>query len=161
MKLFSVLLLLPALLLPTASLQAVEAAPSPLLGRWWLDVSRSALPEAQRPKQVVLEFKDAGGGRWSSHVDIVLHDGKTMKSDGTLALDGTPGPLSGTYGADKANLKLPAPNTLVMQLVDHGTPASTRIYTVADDQATMTETKAFYGHDGTPILQTNLFKRMP
>jgi hypothetical protein len=45
--------------------------------------------------------------------------------------------------------------------VDHGTPASTRIYTVADDQATMTETKAFYAHDGTPILQTNLFKRMP
>jgi len=25
----------------------------------------------------------------------------------------------------------------------------------------MTETKAFYGHDGTPILQTNLFKRIP
>ena len=71
------------------------------------------------------------------------------------------GALSGTYGADKANLKLPAPNTLVMQLVDHGTPASTRIYTVADDHATMTETKAFYAHDGTPILQTNLFKRMP
>ncbi|KAG1340907.1 hypothetical protein G6F61_014886 [Rhizopus arrhizus] len=43
-----------------------------------------------------------------------------MKSDGTLALDGTPGALSGTYGADKANLKLPAPNTLVMQLVEQG-----------------------------------------
>ncbi len=72
-------------------------------------------------------------------MDIVLHDGKTMKSDGTLSLDGTPGALSGTYGADKANLKLPAPNTLVMQLVDHGTPASTRIYTVAADRTTMTE----------------------
>ncbi|MFX5522062.1 hypothetical protein ABTD78_22605, partial [Acinetobacter baumannii] len=51
--------------------------------------------------------------------------------------------------------------TLVMQLVDHGTPASTRIYTVAADRTTMTETKAFYGHDGTPILQTNLVKRIP
>jgi len=49
----------------------------------------------------------------------------------------------------------------VMQLVDHDTPASTRIYTVAADRTTMTETKAFYGHDGTPILQTNLFKRIP
>lgn len=159
-KLLSAVLLC-ACSLPAGSALAVEASPSPLLGRWSLDTATSALPEAQRPKQVVLEFKDAGGGRWSSHVDIVLHDGKTMKSDGTLALDGTPGALSGTYGADKANLKLPAPNTLVMQLVDHGTPASTRIYTVADDRATMTETKAFYGHDGTPILQTNLFKRMP
>ena len=160
MKLLSAVLL-SALSLPAASALAMEASPSPLLGRWSLDIATSALPEAQRPKHVVLEFKDAGAGRWSSHVDIVLHDGKTMKSDGTLALDGTPGPLSGTYGADKANLKLPAPNTLVMQLVDHGTPASTRIYTVAADRTTMTETKAFYGHDGTPILQTNLFKRIP
>ena len=151
MKLLSAVLL-STLSLPAASALAMEASPSPLLGRWSLDITTSALPEAQRPKQVVLEFKDAGSGRWSSHVDIVLHDGKTMKSDGTLALDGTPGALSGTYGADKANLKLPAPNTLVMQLVDHGTPASTRIYTVADDRATMTETKAFYGHDGTPVL---------
>ncbi|WP_442256161.1 LuxR family transcriptional regulator [Stenotrophomonas maltophilia group sp. RY12688] len=160
MKLLSAVLLC-ACSLPAGLALAVEASPSPLLGRWSLDTATSALPEAQRPKRVVLEFKDAGDGRWSSHVDIVLHDGNTMKSDGTLALDGTPGPLSGTYGADKANLKLPAPNTVVMQLVDHGTPASTRIYTVADDQATMTETKAFYAHDGTPILQTNLFKRMP
>lgn len=160
MKLLSAVLL-SSLSLSAVPALAVEASPSPLLGRWSLDIATSALPEAQRPKQVVLEFKDAGAGRWSSHVDIVLHDGKTMKSDGTLALDGTPGPLSGTYGADKANLKLPAPNTLVMQLVDHGTPASTRIYTVAADRTTMTETKAFYGHDGTPILQTNLFKRIP
>ena len=158
MKLLSAVLL-SALSLPAAS--AMAASPSPLLGRWSLDTATSALPEAQRPKQVVLEFKDAGGGRWSSHVDIVLHDGKSMKSDGTLALDGTPGALSGTYGADQANLKLPAPNTLVMQLVDHGAPASTRIYTVAADHSTMTETKAFFSHDGTPILQTNTFKRLP
>lgn len=160
MKLLSAVLL-SALSLQAGAVQAADASPSPLLGRWSLDVSTSALPQAQRPKNVVLEFKDAGGGRWSSHVDIVLHDGKTMKSDGTLSLDGTPGPLSGSYGADKANLKLPAPNTLVMQLVDHGAPASTRIYTVAADRSTMTETKAFYTHDGTPILQTNLFKRLP
>lgn len=158
--------LLPVLLLSVLSLQApavlaADAAPSPLLGRWALDTATSALPEAQRPQRVTLEFRDAGGGRWSSHVDIVLHDGKAMKSDGTLALDGTPAPLAGTYGANLATLKLPAPNTLVMQLVDHGAPASTRVYTVAADRATMTETKAFFGHDGTPILQTNRFKRLP
>lgn len=158
--------LLSAVLLSALSLQATPAsaeaaAPSPLLGRWSPDIATSALPEAQRPRQVVLEFKEAGEGRWSSHVDIVLHDGKTMKSDGTLALDGTPAPLTGTYGANQAALKLPTPDTLVMQLVDHGAPASTRVYTVAADRSTMTETKAFFGHDGTPILQTNVFKRQP
>ena len=162
MKLLPVVLL-TTLLLPASPLLAADAtpSPSPLLGRWALDIATSALPEAQRPQRVELEFRDVGGGRWSSHVDIVLHDGKPMTSAGTLALDGTPGPLSGTYGADQANLKLPAPNTLVMQLVDHGTPASTRIYTVAADHSTLTETKAFYRRDGTPILQTNLFKRIP
>ncbi len=158
--------LLSAVLLSAVLLQAMPALAespksSPLLGRWSLDIATSALPEAQRPQQVVLEFKDAGAGRWSSHVDIVLHDGKTMKSDGTLALDGTPAALTGSYGANQATLKLPAPNTLVMQLVDHGAPASTRVYTVAADRSTMTETKAFFAHDGTPILQTNLFKRLP
>ncbi|MEG0193930.1 MAG: LuxR family transcriptional regulator [Stenotrophomonas sp.] len=158
--------LLSAVLLSAVLLQAMPALAespksSPLLGRWSLDIATSALPEAQRPQQVVLEFKDADAGRWSSHVDIVLHDGKTMKSDGTLALDGTPAALTGSYGANQATLKLPAPNTLVMQLVDHGAPASTRVYTVAADRSTMTETKAFFAHDGTPILQTNLFKRLP
>ena len=109
----------------------------------------------------MLEFKQAGAGRWSSHVDIVQHDGQVMKSGGTLSLDGTPARLTGTYGADQASMKLPAPGTLVMQLVDHGTPASTRIYTVSADRSTMTETKAFFGRDGTPILQTNTFRRMP
>ena len=85
MKLLSAVLL-SALSLSAVPALAVEASPSPLLGRWSLDIATSALPEAQRPKQVVLEFKDAGAGRWSAHVDIVLHDGKTMKSDGTLAL---------------------------------------------------------------------------
>jgi hypothetical protein len=110
---------------------------------------------------VLLEFKDAGAGRWTTRAEIVDPKGRKMTADSTLPLDGTPGPIAGNYGADVASLSMPAPNVLVMQLVDHGTPASTRIYTVAADRTTMTETKAFYGHDGTPILQTNLFKRIP
>ena len=62
MKLLSAVLL-SALSLPAVPALAVEASPSPLLGRWSLDITTSALPEAQRPKQVVLEFKDAGAGR--------------------------------------------------------------------------------------------------
>ena len=67
MKLLSAVLLC-ACSLPAGSALAVEASPSPLLGRWSLDTATSALPEAQRPKQVVLEcdppsppVKDAQG----------------------------------------------------------------------------------------------------
>ena len=52
-------------------------------------------------------------------------------------------------------------STLVMQLVDHGTPASTRIYTVAADRDRMTESKAFFSQDGKPILMTIHFTRVP
>lgn len=159
--------LLPAVLLcllplQVSTAQAADAAPpSPLLGRWALQISTLPMPEAQRPREVTLEFRQANGKAWHSHAAIVLHDGKAMRSDALLTLDGTPVPLEGTYGANLATATLPAPNTLVMQLVDHGTPASTRIYTVAADHATMTETKAFFSHDGQPVLQTNTFKRVP
>ncbi len=158
MKLLSAVFL-SALSLVAVPALAVEASPSPLLGRWSLDIATSALPEAQRPKQVVLEFRMPG---WT--LEFARRHRAARRQDHEVRWHAVPrryaGALVRHLRADKANLKLPAPNTLVMQLVDHDTPASTRIYTVAD-RTTMTETKAFYGHDGTPILQTNLFKRIP
>ncbi|MEZ0471504.1 hypothetical protein [Luteimonas salinilitoris] len=84
-----------------------------------------------------------------------------MHAEATLPLDGTPGPVTGNYWADVSAMKMPAPNVLVMQLVDHGTPASTRIYSVTGDGGTLTETKAFFNKDGNPILQTTTFTRVP
>lgn len=162
--------LLSAVLLSALSLQVLPAhaagapaapAPSPLLGRWALDIATLPMPPEQRPRQVTLEFAQDDGNAWHSHVDIVLHDGKALTSQASLTLDGKPVKLDGTYFADVATATLPAPNTLVMQLVDHGTPASTRIYSIGTDPQTMTETKAFFSHDGQPILQTNRFRRLP
>lgn len=48
-----------------------------------------------------------------------------------------------------------------MQLADHGTPSSTRIYSVTSDGRRLTETKAFFGKDGSPILHTTIFTRVP
>ncbi|WMJ68403.1 LuxR family transcriptional regulator [Stenotrophomonas sp. 24(2023)] len=160
--------LLSAVALSVLSLQAMPAvaagspaASSPLLGRWALDIATLPMPPEQRPRQVTMEFRQGDGNAWHSHVDIVLHDGKALNSDASLTLDGKPVTLEGSYFADVATATLPAPNTLVMQLVDHGTPASTRIYSVGADPETMIETKAFFSHDGQPILQTNHFKRLP
>ncbi|MBD3826313.1 MULTISPECIES: LuxR family transcriptional regulator [Stenotrophomonas] len=144
-----------------APVTAATPAVSPLAGRWAIDVATLPMPVAQRPRRVVLEFKDAGNGRWSTRAEIVDPRGATMTADSTLPLDGTPGPITGNYGADVASLSMPAPNVLVMQLVDHGTPASTRIYTVAADRDRMTESKAFFSQDGKPILMTIHFTRVP
>lgn len=152
--------LLTVLALQAAPARAESAPTSPLVGRWAMDIARLPMPPEARPRSVTLEFRDPGAGRWSTRVEIVLADGKRMHADSALSLDGTPGPVNGDYWADVAALTMPAPNALVMQLVDHGTPASTRVYSVSGDNGTLTETKAFFGKDGTPILQTIVFTRV-
>jgi hypothetical protein len=153
--------LLTALVVQGPPALAKSPAASPLVGRWALDVAKLPMPAEARPKSVTLNFQDAGGGRWATQVDIVDQNGGKMHAEATLSLDGTPGPVAGNYWADLSAAKMPAPNVLVMQLVDHGTPASTRIYSVTEDGKILTETKAFFSKDGNPILQTTRFTRVP
>jgi len=47
-----------------------------------------------------------------------------------------------------------------MDLVNSGIPASTRVYTVAADGRTLTETGARVGGDGRPTMRTNHFVRL-
>jgi hypothetical protein len=155
-----------AVILTVVALQAVPGfaesqAASPLEGRWAIDVAKLPIPAEARPKSVILDFHDAGEGKWSTQVEILDQNGGSMHAEATLPLDGTPGPVAGNYWANVSAMKMPAPNVLVMQLVDHGNPSSTRIYSVSKDGNTLTETKAFFSKDGSPILQTNLFNRVP
>ncbi|MDR0184220.1 LuxR family transcriptional regulator [Lysobacter arvi] len=145
----------------TALATAGTSDTSPLVGRWALDVSKLEMPAEARPRSVTMEFRDAGGGKWTSRVIIVHASGEQMRAETSLPLDGRPGPIRGNYWADVSAVKMPASNVLVMQLADDGKPASTRIYSVGEDRQTMTETKAIFGEDGTPILQTNHFTRLP
>lgn len=150
-------------LLTAALLAPASAKPppvSPLAGRWAIDVAALPMPPEARPKSVMLEFQDAGDGKWATEVEILDQNGGRMHAQATLPLDGTPGPVTGNYWADVSAAKMPASNVLVMQLVDHGNPSSTRIYSVSEDGDTLTETKAFFSKDGSPILQTNLFHRV-
>ena len=147
------------------ALLALHAAPtfaaSPLIGRWALDVAALPMPPEARPRSVTMEFSQPGDGLWSTHIEIVDPNGGTMDSDATLALDGTPGRITGSYWADVGTARMPAPNVVVLQLAYQGTPSSTRIYSVTEDGSTLTETKAAFHKDGTPFLQTTMFKRMP
>ena len=153
--------LLAAVVLQAAPAFAKPPASSALAGRWAIDVATLPMPPEARPKSVTLEFQDAGNGKWATLVEIVYQTGGKMLAEATLPLDGTPGKVSGNYWADVSAMKMPAPNVLVMQLVDHGNPSSTRVYSVSGDGNTLTETKAFFSKEGSPILQTNLFTRVP
>ena len=66
-----VAMLLAAAAVQVAPAHAQSSNASPLLGSWAVDVSRLPIPPAARPKSVTFTFSDAGGGKWTTSVDIV------------------------------------------------------------------------------------------
>ncbi|MBQ0961593.1 hypothetical protein KAK06_21820 [Ideonella sp. 4Y11] len=148
-----------ALLAPGAWAQ--QAAPSPLLGHWSVDLTRLPIPEAMRPRSVMIRFADAGPQRLSTTVEVVDPRGTVLRADSTSTLDGRATPVSGNLEADTAAFTQPAPGVLVMQLARGGQPASTRIYTVSADGQSMTETVAYFNDAGQPALRANQFQRAP
>lgn len=149
--------LLTALLLHAAP----AFAASPLVGRWALDIASLPMPPEARPKRVTLTFAQPDSSTWQTDIEIVAPDGGRMDSAATLALDGAPGQVTGSYWADVGTAKMPAPNVVVVQLAYQGTPSATRIYSVDAAGTTLTEPKAFFSKDGQPMLQTTTFKPIP
>ncbi|MBX7481522.1 helix-turn-helix domain-containing protein [Qipengyuania qiaonensis] len=140
------------------STQAEAMGTSPLVGRWSLDVSR--IPPEERPQSVTIEFDTSPDGKWTTHVEIVDPDGTRRYAESTARPDGVSVPLTGNMAfIDTGSLRHPEANTLVVTLGKAGKPVSTRVYTVADDRQSMTETIIWAG-DGIPKLPTTHFKRI-
>ena len=137
---------------------SANAQASPLLGNWALDVSR--IPEAERPQRVTISFSISPAKAWTTRVAIVAPDGSVSMAASTASLDGVPVPISGNMGfVDTLSLRQPSPDTLVMTLGKAGKRVSTRVYTVAKDGRSMTETIIWAG-DGVPDLPTTYFTRV-
>jgi len=139
---------------------AVHGAVSrpPLAGIWALDAS--LMPEKERPQRVTMTFQPSQDGKWTTLVEIVAPDGSSKHSESTAALDGVPVPITGNMGfIDTVALRQPAPDTLVMTLGKAGTRVSTRVYTVAKDLKSMTET-IVWSSDNRQKLETTHFNRI-
>lgn len=159
MRVFHAFAFASTLLLSVPS-QAAAQPPS-LIGQWSVDTSRLPMAPDARPKRVTITFKEAGSSRLSMDVVIVYADGAEVHSTGTASLDGTPIAVEGSPEADTAAMKRPEPNVLVLGLSKGGEPASTRVYTVAPDGKSMTETVSALGSDRRPSMRTNYFTRSP
>jgi DNA-binding CsgD family transcriptional regulator len=141
-----------------AAVSSAASQPLPLVGRWSLDASE--MPEAERPQRVTIAFQAAPAGRWTTRVEIVAPDGSSRYSESTAALDGVPVPVSGNMDfIDSVALRQPAPDTLVMTLGKAGARVSTRVYTVARDRRSMTETIVWSGN-GREKLEATRFNRI-
>lgn len=149
-----------ALSLSTHAAPFAKATQATPIGEWSLDTSRLPMAPENRPKRVTIVFKEAGENRLTTDVDILYGDGKEVHSINTTPLDGTPANVTGSPESDVASLTRPEANVLVMVLGLGGKPGSTRIYTVAPDGKSMTETVAAYGEDNRPSLREHYFQRV-
>ncbi|MDZ3830319.1 MAG: hypothetical protein U0S50_00710 [Sphingopyxis sp.] len=139
---------------------AAEAAVSPLIGTWAVDVASLPIPPEARPKSVTITYSDAGAGQWRTLVDVTLPDGKMVQAKSVWSPDGKPVHVEGNLEADTAATRMPEPNVMITALALGGVPGSMRTYTVSPDGRTMTETVVFFTSDGTPGMRTNLFTRV-
>ncbi|MBB4128565.1 hypothetical protein GGR77_003895 [Xanthomonas translucens] len=161
MKMLFAAILAVVVVVPCASAHTDSPKSSPLLGSWAVDVSRLPKPLQERPKSVTLTFGEAGNGKWAVKADIVEQGGGTLHAEGVAALDGRATPVKNNFEADTFALQRTAPNVLVMMLAKDRSAASTRIYTVAADGRSMTETVAAFAPDGSPTMRVNYFTRVP
>jgi len=130
----------------------------PLVGSWSLDAS--LMPEKERPQRVTMTFRASQDGKWTTRVEIIAPDGSSRHAESTAALDGVPVPVTGNMDfIDTVALRQPAPDTLVMTLGKAGARVSTRVYTVARDLKSMTET-IVWSSDKLQKLETAHFNRI-
>ncbi len=150
-----ILLAAAATILATPSLALAASAPSQLLGTWALDLTSMSIPPEVRPASVTLTLADFSTGEWQVKYVIVGKDGGVRTMMSRDRLDGTSVAIIGDQmEADSVALSQPASNVLVMGLAKQGRPGSVRIYTVAADARSMTESAANVGDDGKPFVRT-------
>jgi hypothetical protein len=155
-----VLILVAALCAAQCPSTAEASSKSPLLGTWTLDLNSMPIPAEFRPVSVTLTLADAGQSVWPVSYTIVGKDGSVRKTWSRDKLDGTPVAIEGDQmEADSVALSKPAHNVLVMGLSKNGRPGSVRVYTVATDARTMSESAANVGDDGKPFVRSFRWKR--
>ena len=141
-----------------SAVYSAASRPLPLVGSWSLDAS--LMPAKERPQRVTMTFRALPDGKWTTLVEIVAPDGSSRHAESTAALDGVPVPISGNMDfIDTVALRQPAPDTLVMTLGKAGARVSTRVYTVAKDLKSMTET-IVWSSDNRQKLETTQFNRI-
>lgn len=143
---------------PPDAVYSAASKPLPLVGSWSLDASQ--MPEKERPQRVTMTFRPSQDGKWTTRVEVIGPDGSSKHSESTAALDGVPVPIAGNMDfIDSVALRQPAPDTLVMTLGKAGARVSTRVYTVAKDLKSMTET-IVWSADSRQKLETTHFNRI-
>jgi len=93
-------------------------------------------------------------------IDIEASDGTVVHAGGsTIKPDGSAVHVQGSMDVDVVSITIPNSRTLVMGAGFKGHPASSRVWTLADDGKEMLEIAIRHLPDGTPYVRRFYWKR--
>lgn len=111
--------------------------PSPFVGKWVVDISKSTFEPAQPPKSNTATTTEAPGGLHTA-VDIVEADGSNTHMEYTIPLGGTKAtPVTGTEYADSISATFPSARTVKYSLSKSGKVIESGTLTVSKSGKTM------------------------
>lgn len=140
-----------------SSAVALAARPHELAGTWVVDVSRIEQPNP--PKSVTLTLVERDAGTFEMSIDIETSDGQIIHAGGPFKPDGSSVRVQGSMDVDVVSMTMPNSRTLVMGGGFGGKPASSRVWTLADDGQEMVEIAIRHLPDGTPYVRKFHWKR--
>jgi hypothetical protein len=127
------------------------AKPHELVGTWVVDVSRIEQPNP--PKSVTMTLAETEAGSFKLSIDIETPDGEIMHAGGVFNPDGSVVRVKDNMDYDVVSMTMPNSRTLVMGGGFGGRPASSRVWTLADDGKEMVEIAIRHLPDGTPYMR--------
>jgi hypothetical protein len=140
-----------------SSAVAFAAKPHELAGTWVVDVSQIEQPNP--PKSVTMTLAEADAGTFMRTIDIEAPDGQIMHAGGVFKPDGSAVRVQGSMDVDVVSMTMPNSRTLVMGGGFGGKPASSRVWTLADDGEGMVEVAIRHLPDGTPYVRRFHWRR--
>jgi hypothetical protein len=106
-----------------------------------------------------MTLAEADAGTFKMSIDIETPDGKIMHAESAFKPDGSAVRVQGSMDVDVVSMTMPNSRTLVMGGGFNGHPASSRVWTLADDGKEMVEIAIRHLPDGTPYMRKFYWKR--
>jgi len=138
---------------------AADTAPSPFIGTWVLNVSKSKFEGAPAVKSYSITISDAGGGKLHNVAQWVEGSGAKGQSEYTASADGKPTPVTGYANADAVVVRSKDPRSTHMSMLKGGKEVEWGRYKVSADGKTMHGTEGGTDETGTKYKWTEFFEK--
>ena len=147
-----------ALLIASGLAHAADAAVSPFVGTWVLNVAKSKFEGTPAVKSYTITITDAGDGQIHNLAQWIDGDGTKGQAEYTTAA-GKPAPVAGYANADSVQARSTGPRSMHMSLRKGGKEVEWGKYSVSADGQTMHGTEGGIDETGAKYKWTEVFEK--